>query len=320
MIQSICPCCKGALRKQAHDVVCTNCAATYPVTDGIISFVGTDSFYEGKFGACAGKSRFKKLAKDIYCKAAVSVDGLRVRHQRLYRGLRPRCGEKINVLDLGCGGGKTSLKPDDSYHVVGVDLSLSSLKNARAVYDEAYRASLLSLPFPDGSFDCICSFDVIGHIPLNDKDRFFAELHRVLRPGGVSFHYIEIDSTRGYNNWAKRYPQLYKKHFIDLEGHIGLESYEDVLKRLRKNGFKLLKRHVLAKFILPPGEFSKRFGNEYLEKSSLVRLVAAIDSLFSSNNATKALLGIMLKPLYLVVEPLVPDEYGGLFYVAFIKQ
>ncbi|MCK9250171.1 MAG: class I SAM-dependent methyltransferase [Solirubrobacteraceae bacterium] len=39
------------------------------------------------------------------------------------------------------------------------------------------------LPFDDESFDLVCGHAVLHHIP--DLDRAFAELHRVLRPGGV---------------------------------------------------------------------------------------------------------------------------------------
>ena len=38
------------------------------------------------------------------------------------------------------------------------------------------------LPFPDGSFDVVISNGVIDLIP--DKDAVFAELYRVLTPGG----------------------------------------------------------------------------------------------------------------------------------------
>lgn len=44
------------------------------------------------------------------------------------------------------------------------------------------QAVIPPLEFPDGSFDCVISFQVIEHI--RDDRRFVAEIHRVLRPGG----------------------------------------------------------------------------------------------------------------------------------------
>ena len=39
-----------------------------------------------------------------------------------------------------------------------------------------------SIPFPDGSFDAVLSFDVLEHV--QDPRRAFREIHRVLRAGG----------------------------------------------------------------------------------------------------------------------------------------
>lgn len=97
------------------------------------------------------------------------------------------------VLDLGCGAGLDSLVaaqmvgPEGS--VTGIDMTPEMLAkaqsgaadlgvgNATFVEGEAER-----LPFDDESFDVVISNGVIDLIP--DKDAVFAELHRVLRPGG----------------------------------------------------------------------------------------------------------------------------------------
>lgn len=47
---------------------------------------------------------------------------------------------------------------------------------------EFRQAVVPPLEFPDGSFDCVISFQVIEHI--RDDQRFVDEIHRVLRPGG----------------------------------------------------------------------------------------------------------------------------------------
>jgi arsenite methyltransferase len=97
------------------------------------------------------------------------------------------------VLDLGSGAGTDSLvaaqmvAPDG--HVVGVDMTPEMIAKARASAAEGGVANATfveteaeRLPFDDASFDVVISNGVIDLIP--DKDAVFAELYRVLRPGG----------------------------------------------------------------------------------------------------------------------------------------
>jgi arsenite methyltransferase len=97
------------------------------------------------------------------------------------------------VLDLGSGGGTDSLVaaqmvgPDGS--VTGIDMTPEMLAKARSATTamgagnvEFVESEAERLPFADASFDVVISNGVIDLIP--DKDAVFAELHRVLVPGG----------------------------------------------------------------------------------------------------------------------------------------
>ena len=97
------------------------------------------------------------------------------------------------VLDLGCGAGTDSLVAAQMVgpegRVTGIDMTREMLAKARAAAAQmgASNAEFLEseaeqLPFPDESFDVVVSNGVIDLIP--DKDAVFAEIHRVLRPGG----------------------------------------------------------------------------------------------------------------------------------------
>jgi arsenite methyltransferase len=97
------------------------------------------------------------------------------------------------VLDLGCGAGTDSLVAaqmvGDAGSVVGIDMTPEMLAKARraaaelGVHDvEFVEAEAELLPFDAESFDVVVSNGVIDLIP--DKDAVFAELFRVLRPGG----------------------------------------------------------------------------------------------------------------------------------------
>ena len=97
------------------------------------------------------------------------------------------------VLDLGSGAGSDSLVaaqmvgPDGS--VTGIDMTPQMRAKARAAAVEMGATNVEfvegeaeQLPFPDASFDVVISNGVIDLIP--DKDAVFAELFRVLTPGG----------------------------------------------------------------------------------------------------------------------------------------
>jgi SAM-dependent methyltransferase len=97
------------------------------------------------------------------------------------------------VLDLGSGAGTDSLIAAQMVggrgRVTGIDMTAEMVAKARAAAAEAGLANVEfvageaeSLPFADESFDIVISNGVIDLVP--DKDAVFAELYRVLVPGG----------------------------------------------------------------------------------------------------------------------------------------
>jgi ubiquinone/menaquinone biosynthesis C-methylase UbiE len=98
------------------------------------------------------------------------------------------------VLDLGCGSGGITLFLAGHYEladITGFDVELPVIEQARHRAAKAGlngKASFVQaapgvLPFADGSFDLVFSKDAMVHIP--DKDAIFADIFRVLKPGGV---------------------------------------------------------------------------------------------------------------------------------------
>jgi len=97
------------------------------------------------------------------------------------------------VLDLGSGAGTDSLVAaqmvGEQGAVTGIDMTLQMLTKARTAAAEMNASNVEfveseaeRLPFPDESFDVVISNGVIDLVP--DKDAVFAELSRVLVPGG----------------------------------------------------------------------------------------------------------------------------------------
>jgi arsenite methyltransferase len=97
------------------------------------------------------------------------------------------------VLDLGCGAGADLLIAAQMVgpegRAIGIDMTPAMLDRAREsaaamglANVELHESLIESLPLEDASVDVVTSNGVIDLVP--DKDAVFAELDRVLRPGG----------------------------------------------------------------------------------------------------------------------------------------
>lgn len=89
------------------------------------------------------------------------------------------------VLEVGCGTGLVLARiAPHAARAVGVDLSPGMLERARARGLDVHEGSATALPFEDASFDVVCSFKVLAHVP--EIEQALREVSRVLAPGGVA--------------------------------------------------------------------------------------------------------------------------------------
>lgn len=125
-------------------------------------------------------------------------------------------GNLGKVLDLGCGNGRlySFLKNHfKNFHYVGIDFSTALLAEAKRAHKKKgatktcatfVEGDILSLPFPDNTFDTIFSIASLHHIPSqNFREKAVKEIERVLKPNG---HLVLLV----WNLWQKRYA----KHII----------------------------------------------------------------------------------------------------------
>lgn len=159
-------------------------------------------------------------------------------------------GPADRVLDMGCGAGRHAFAMLRSgADVVALDYSMSEVElvmgmfasmyeageappgtNAVAVRGDAYR-----LPFPDESFDVIVAAEVLEH--LHDDARAFAELERVLKPGGR----IAVTVPRWF---PERICWALSDAYHEVEGgHVRIYRRRQVLRRLRAEKLRPYARH-----------------------------------------------------------------------------
>ena len=120
-----------------------------------------------------------------------------------------------DVLDLGAGTGDLSheFQRAGAATVVGADFAGEMLLRAREKFgDEAtswVRADGRQLPFAEGSFDAVASAFVLRN--LVDLPRSFAEMLRILRPGG---RVVALDITHPPTDLRGRVLRLGFERFV----------------------------------------------------------------------------------------------------------
>lgn len=109
-------------------------------------------------------------------------------HQKcrvLLRHLRrqtPR-GDKLRLLDAGCGQGTAIAFLSRDARVIGTDVSFPMVREAVRHGPVALQEPF-DLPFSDGTFDAAFAFCVYHHIDDAQHARHLRELKRVVTPGG----------------------------------------------------------------------------------------------------------------------------------------
>jgi len=162
--------------------------------------------------------------------------------------LRVRDGSR--VLDMGCGGGRHAYEAwRRGATVVALDRDQQELKSVHYVVHEMLdagelphgrrggpaRGDALALPFPNNTFDCIITSEVLEHVWADTVA--IAELVRVLRPGGRMAVTVP---TR----WPERVCWALNHEYHDQPGgHIRIYRQHELEQKLEAAGLYLRGSH-----------------------------------------------------------------------------
>lgn len=123
-----------------------------------------------------------------------------------------------DILDCGCGYGRllAELAECGYRNAVGADFSERMLRQCNILYPDLnlrlVQTDGKTLPFRNHSFDAVLLFTLLTCMPIESEQRgLFAELRRVLRPGGLV--YISELSLNTDSRNLDRY-----KHFAEQFG------------------------------------------------------------------------------------------------------
>lgn len=144
-----------------------------------------------------------------------------------------------SILDSGCGTGYNLAMLRRYGRAAGIDLTFSGLKYAGRRGERAVaQASVTHLPFAANRFDLVTSFDVLYGLPDAAEQMAFAEMRRVLRPGGhVIINVAALPALRG-------------NHSI-LGGEVRRYTRALLRRRLEQHGFAVRRITYTNASILP---------------------------------------------------------------------
>jgi ubiquinone/menaquinone biosynthesis C-methylase UbiE len=126
-----------------------------------------------------------------------------------------RLPRRARVLDAGCGAGvPISQQLATRASVIGVDFAEVQLGLARQHVPTGVWvcADLVALPFADASFDAVCSYYAVIHIPREQHAGVLEGFARVLRSGGLALLCIGAADLPA---WTEQYHDapMYWSHY-----------------------------------------------------------------------------------------------------------
>jgi SAM-dependent methyltransferase len=150
------------------------------------------------------------------------------------------------VLDLGCGVGRHALLLADAGFAVeafdGSDTGLGVLREAaasRGLTLDLKHGNADALPYADGSFDFVLSWNVIYHGTLGDAGARIAEIWRVLKSGGLYQGTMLPTRNSNYGLGRRVAPDTFVIDGVEERGHPHFYCDAPVLVSLF-SGFELL--------------------------------------------------------------------------------
>lgn len=236
-------------------------------------------------------------------------------HQRLLKAY-VLGADKVhgNLLEVGCGEGRGIdwLMPKvEKYSAIDKIVAVVEKLKAKHPEGNIISGNIPPLPYPDNSFDCVASFQVIEHI--KDDHSFLREISRVLKPNGLALITTpNRPMSLSRNPWHEReytaaeLTALAKKYFsvVEMKGITGNEKVMQYHERNRQSVNKIMKwdfldlQHKLPAAVLRvPYEMLNRLNRNKLKEAAddLVASIGHEDYILTDDAATALDLFLMVR-------------------------
>ena len=150
-----------------------------------------------------------------------------------------RSGQRLQILDAGCGTGILLAHLNSLGQSWGFDYAEEALSFCRQRgLKNILQASVTAIPFAAESFDLVTCLDVLCHQAVEGDELALREIHRVLRRGGLAIinlaaHRFLYSSHDRATDTARRY------------------SRREVQQKAKRAGFSILRLSYWNFFLFP---------------------------------------------------------------------
>jgi 2-polyprenyl-3-methyl-5-hydroxy-6-metoxy-1,4-benzoquinol methylase len=166
--------------------------------------------------------------------------------------------KRLKLLDIGCGIGKITSGLSKDFFVVGTDNDKLAIDIAKRM-NETLRNRFIKtsgekLPFNKNQFDVVIAFDVLEHI--KDDNAALRDWRSVLKENGLL-----LIAVPGF-------PWMWGPDDV-LAGHKRRYNKIDLIKKLKHNGYSILKITYFNFWLFPIISVVRLFKNKLLNFSSM---------------------------------------------------
>ena len=148
----------------------------------------------------------KLLGRDEYV-GVNNLDPIRFYHWPILGAMYRRrvelclgeCSGGERILEIGFGTGLTFMNLHETYREIhGLDLTadvcaVQAAFAARHVQTELRRGNVLEMPYEGNFFDTVLLISILEHLKPQEQFKAFAEIERVLKPGGQVIYGVPIE-------------------------------------------------------------------------------------------------------------------------------